>query len=1040
MDPRLEAFRRVDAVFDAALDLPTGERAAFLDRTCAGDAALRDAVERLLAAHDRSDGFLAAPAAGFVAPLLDTPDALEGMPERVGPYRVVRELGSGGMGTVYLAVRDDDQHFHQRVALKLVPGAIGADWKLKRFLAERRILASLEHPHIARLYDGGTTPDGAPWFAMEYVEGEPLDRYCDAHALTLEQRLRLFRDVCAAVRYAHAQGVVHRDLKPSNIFVTADGEAKLLDFGIAKLLDPGADGDAPRTGTGMQLMTPEYAAPEQVRGREATPAADVYSLGLLLYALIVGQRPYRTAGLTPAEIERVVCDSDPPRPSAAARRARRRWRVDADLDTIVCHAMQKDPARRYPSAAELLEDLSRHAEGRPVLARPDTFAYRARKLIVRHRRPVATVVLLLVAVPLLAVALVAIKGPAPRGEPSLIATGALHARDRLLVADFADHAGDPTLAAAVTEAVRTDLTQSPLVRVLTPRQVRVMLERMERSPDLALDDTLARELAAREGVKAIVTGSVAKAGDSYTVAVQLVGAERGDALAAYRETAATSSELIAAVDRVSRRLRERVGESLRDLRDRTPLADAATGSLEALRLFTEATRLTRTGDRPGAIRLYQRAIAIDTGFGAAHTALAMAYNSMSEPGRAAAASRHALANLHRLPFKDRYFVVASHAYRSGQYDSAAATYERVIERYPDEVRAWNNLALVRQDQRRYAAAESLFARAAAVDSTIANFYFGIHGAQLMQGKFAEARRTLAYVARRFPDNSVVGTISIQHAAAQQDWALTERRAREKLEVERGDTAELSDPYEALAGTAMAQGRLAEAERLWRTQYVVAAAAEAHTRLLFGVVQRGYLALRYRGDTAHAVAIVDSALRRFPLDSILPGDRPYDELARFYASAGQPARARAFLAGANANDRLLDRLLRADRAWTRGVIALAERRPALAVSELRTAAESHPCSMCALPALARAEEAAGDPRAAIASYERYLSTPWFWRYEPDAVELGWAIKRLAELKAAQGDARGAAEVRGRLDRLWAKADPELKTAAEGSPAARVGGRG
>ena len=1039
MDPRLEAFRRVDAVFDAALDLPTGERAAFLDRRCVGDAALRDAVERLLVAHDRSDGFLAAPAAGFAAPLLDSTEELEGMPDRVGPYRIVRELGSGGMGTVYLAVRDDDQHFHQRVALKLVPGALGADWKLRRFLAERRILASLEHPHIARLYDGGTTPGGTPWFAMEYVEGEPLDRYCESHALTLEQRLRLFRDVCAAVRYAHAQGVVHRDLKPSNILVTAAGEAKLLDFGIAKLLDPGADGDAPRTGTGMQLMTPEYAAPEQVRGREATPAADVYSLGLLLYALVVGERPYRTAGLTPAEIERVVCDTDLPRPSKAARRAKRRWRVDADLDTIVCHAMQKDPARRYPSAAELLEDLSRHAEGRPVVARPDSVAYRTRKLVVRHRAALTTAALVVTAVPALAWGVLELSGPLARGEPSLIAAGALHSRDRLLVADFADRTGDPSIAAALTEAVRIDLTQSPLVSVLTPRQVRVMLERMERSPDLALDDTVARELAAREGIKAIVTGSVTKTGDSYTVAVQLVGAERGDALAAYRETAASSSELIAALDHVSRKLRERVGESLRDLRDRPALADAATGSLEALRLFTEGNRLTRTGDRHRAIGRYQRAIALDTGFGAAHNALSMAYASVNEPGRAAAALRHALSNLHRLPFKDRYFVVATFAYHAADFDSAAATYERLIERYPDEVRALNNLALIRQDQRRFAAAESLFARAAAIDSTIANFYFGIHGTQFMQGHFAEAERTLAYIARRFPDNPVVGTIGIQHAAAQQDWAATERLARAKIAVERGDTAELSDPYEALAGTAMLQGRLAEAERLWHTQYTVAAAAGAHTRLLFGVMQRGYLALRYRGDTAHAIAVVDSALRRFPLNDILPGDRPYDELARFYAAAGQVAQARAFLAGADSNDRALDRNLRFDRSWTRGAIALAEHRPALAVLELRAAAQSHPCAICPLPALARAQEAAGDARGAIASYERYLSTPWFWRYEPDAVELGWAMMRLAELKAAQGDAAGAAAARARLERLWAKADPELRTAVGVSPSARVGTR-
>ena len=1029
MDSGLEAFRRADALFDRALDLQPHERAAFVARACGEDSELRETVERLLLAHVRADGFLSEPAAQIAGPLFvaagDAFDAVSATPpERVGAYRIVHELGRGGMGTVYLAERDDDQKFRQRVALKVVRGALAGGWIVERFLGERRILASLEHPHVARLFDGGTTPDGTPWFAMEYIEGEPLDRYCSQQDLPLELRLRLFRDVCEAVSYAHARGVVHRDLKPSNILVTRAGEAKLLDFGIAKLLDAGDDGGAPRTRTGMQLMTPEYAAPEQVRGAPVTAASDVYSLGMLLYELVVGERPYRTAGLSLGDIERLVSETEPMRPSTAMRR--RGFRADStgDLDTIILQALQKDPARRYVSAAELLDDLVRHAEGRPILARPDTLTYRLRKFVGRHPVETLAAALLVAIVPLL-IAFSNFRASRSSAEPSLLATGALHARDRLLVADFVDRAGDSTLAAAVTEAIRMELTASPLVRVLTPRQVRVTLQRMERSADVALDDSLARDVAAREGVKAIVTGSLTKAGTAYALSAQLVDAVGGGALASVRETAADSSKLIPAIDRVSKRLRERVGESIRDLRDMPPLSDATTGSLEALRRFTEAQRRYRAGDRQGAIQLYERAIALDSGFGSAHVALSMVYTAISEVGRADAAMRHALANQHRLPFLDRYFIVASRAYAALDYDSAAATYTHILSRYPDEIRALNNLALIRRDQRRFSTAESLFTRAAAIDSTIANLYFGIHGTQLLQGRFDDARRTLDLIASRFPDNTVSGTVRIQDASAQHDWESAERYAREKIAAVRGDTLELVDPYEALAGITMTRGRLLEADLLWRTHLTLSAAAESHGRLLFGVVQRAQIALRYRSDTMRAVALVDSVLRRFPLDSMLPGDRPYDMLARFYADAGQVTRARELVAGADSNDRALGWLQRAERHWTRGVIALAEGRIAQARTELDTAAATHVCPICALPALAHAHEAAGDAPAAVAVYERYLRTPWFYRYEPDAIELGWAMKRLGDLRAAGGDSAGAIEMRSKLAALWRRADPELR---------------
>jgi serine/threonine-protein kinase len=329
------------------------------------------------------------------------------------------------MGTVYLADRADGQ-FEQRVALKLIRPGMGRHEILRRFLQERQILARLQHPHIARLLDGGITSaddgatEGQPYFAMEYVDGQPITEYCDAHRLGLDERLHLFRAVAEAVAYAHLNLVVHRDIKPSNILVTAEGVPKLLDFGIAKLLhETDSEDTLIETKAGLQVMTPEYAAPEQVRGDAVTTATDTYALGVALYELLTGHRPYYFEKRTPVEIERVICDRPPARPSTVVARtesapqpdgppktitpeavgaargmpARRlRRRLSGDLDTILLKALRKEPHRRYANAEALVEDLRRYREGHPVRARKDTVSYRVRAFVRRHRVGVMTTV------------------------------------------------------------------------------------------------------------------------------------------------------------------------------------------------------------------------------------------------------------------------------------------------------------------------------------------------------------------------------------------------------------------------------------------------------------------------------------------------------------------------------------------------------------------------------------------------------------------------------------------------------------------------
>ncbi len=414
-------WERINAIFDRALEMPDAGRAAYLDEACAGEPDLRAEVARLLDAHARASGFVEKPVdEAFERMALARGRSLEG--RRIGAWRILKEIGRGGMGTVCLGERADLQ-FEQHVAIKLIHPGMDSEWVLRRFQTERRILAGLDHPHIARLYDGGTTDDGSPYFVMEFIEGVPIDRYCDDRRLSVTKRLELFRQVCAAVAFAHQSLVIHRDLKPSNVLVTADGTAKLLDFGIATLLEDADAGAEPRTVTMQYLMTPEYASPEQVQGLRATTLSDVYSLGVMLYGLLSGRTPYRFANRSLAEVARVMSETKPERPSAAITSARwaeagaaspaesaerigavreggverLRQRLRGDLDTIVLKAMHADPHRRYGSVEQLSEDIRRHLVGLPVLARPDTFAYRARKFVGRNRVAVGAAALVALA-------------------------------------------------------------------------------------------------------------------------------------------------------------------------------------------------------------------------------------------------------------------------------------------------------------------------------------------------------------------------------------------------------------------------------------------------------------------------------------------------------------------------------------------------------------------------------------------------------------------------------------------------------------------
>jgi serine/threonine-protein kinase len=394
-----ERWQQIKTILDEAADCAPEELRPFLARACGGDAELAREVESFLAQEERLEGFIEEPLlpveAWTAGDATDAVEAggLEGPAEGrlVGPYRLVRLLGRGGMGAVYLAQRQEE--FEQRVALKLVRPALLDRGALSRFRAERQILARLEHPHIARLLDGGTTAEGTPYFVMELIEGQPIDRWCDERRLPVRRRLELFLDVCSALQAAHQSLVIHRDLKPANILVDASGTVKLLDFGIATVLSPEEPPDTPPSPAFQQAMTLRYASPEQLRGGLVGTASDLYSLGVVLYQLLTGRLPNDLESRRGEDLVRAVCEETPLPPSEAARRGGApralRRRLAGDLDRIVLQTLEKEPRQRYGSVEQLALDLGRHLDGLPVAAHPGGFVYRAGKLVRRHRLGVA---------------------------------------------------------------------------------------------------------------------------------------------------------------------------------------------------------------------------------------------------------------------------------------------------------------------------------------------------------------------------------------------------------------------------------------------------------------------------------------------------------------------------------------------------------------------------------------------------------------------------------------------------------------------------
>ena len=608
-----------------------------------------------------------------------------------------------------------------------------------------------------------------------------------------------------------------------------------------------------------------------------------------------------------------------------------------------------------------------------------------------------------------------------RREAEASAPALFSEQDRIFVADFVNRSRDSTLGVAVAEALRIDLGQSRLFRVLTTSQVRGAVRLLDRPVDVFIDDSLARTIAVREGVKAFVTGDVNAIGSTFVLSARVVTALTGDQLAGARETARDSADLIPAIDRLSRSLRHRIGETLPSVTAGAPLSRVTTSSLPALRKFSQASfALQVTGDRPAALRLLEEAVALDSSFATAWRMLGATYAAVGEPARAAEALNRAFSHRERLPYRERYLTMGSY-YRNvtGEYDKAAAAYRALLELYPSDVAGLNNLGMTYFPMRQFARAESLYRRLIAVDSTVAPAYLGLTEALASQGRFRDARMVLDEAGRRFPSVPTIRLTEVYLAASQQDWPLAERHATQRLAAASSDRQRI-DALQTLAQIELVTGKLSRAEQHLDASLQLAIDGESPRKFLYGSVVLGWLELRYRNRPVEAARRVDGALARYPLATLAVEDRPYVELGQFLGAIGRPGVVRQLLTEADRDGALGG----SDRQQIDAAVSMAEQRPREAADALTLADRSADCPICVLPDLARAHALGGDLEAAIAVSERYLDTSYIWRFEPDAPNLGPLLLEMGAWYEQQRQPAKAAGQYRRLLRLWSESDAEL----------------
>ncbi len=710
-----EKWDQVKELFGLALERDPAERSEFLRVACGGDDALRTEIESLLSSFNGAVTFLEdSPAADLLSA-----QSREMSGKRIGAYRILREIGKGGMAVVYLGERDD-QNYRKQVAIKMVQPGIDTEQVLQRFRNERQTLATLDHSNIVKLLDGGSSDEGSPYLVMEYVEGPPIDQYCDLHQLSLDERLRLFREVCSAVQYAHEKLVIHRDLKPSNILIAEGGVPRLLDFGIAKLLNPECFQSALVTRTDWRPMTPEYASPEQIRGQAITTASDVYSLGVLLFQLLTGRRPYRSTSQSLLEIEQLVCETDPEKPSAVVGRtddnasgvsgdgptrpavtpesvskqrglqpAELQRRLRGDLDTIVMKALRKEPERRYRSVEEFSQDIERYMTGMPVQARKSTVAYRSGRFLRRHQEALAAVfaMLIVVAACISAWEVRRVWRQNAQG-PEATRTQARRSVAILGFKNLSDRSDVAWVSTALSEMLASELAAGEKLRTVPGETV----ARMKIDLGLHDQDSVAPEalgpIRKNLGSDFLVVGSYfdmgKDAGNQVRLDVRLQDTATGKIVAAISETS-TETQLLDLVSRVGRKLREDLGVEGVSQVEAVGIRASIPSNPDAMRFYSEGLAKLRTFDSLGARDLLGRAVNLDPTYPLAHAELAKAWMALGYNEKALAEAKKALDLSGRLSREDHSLVEAGYYEVNKDWDKAIEAYQALANLSPDSI-------------------------------------------------------------------------------------------------------------------------------------------------------------------------------------------------------------------------------------------------------------------------------------------------------------------------------------------------------------------
>jgi serine/threonine protein kinase/tetratricopeptide (TPR) repeat protein/TolB-like protein len=716
-----EKWDQVKELFALALERDPEKRSSFLREACAGDEALRFEVESLLSSFDGATTFLEdSPAADLVSA---QSRALTG--KRIGAYRILREIGHGGMAVVYLAERADDQ-YRKRVAIKMLKPGTQKDEILRRFRLERQALAALDHPSIVRLLDGGSTEEGLPYLIMEYVDGIRIDEYCDAHRLSITERLQLFCAVCLAVQYAHETLVIHRDLKPSNILITREGVVRLLDFGIAKVLNPQWSQDATLTRTDWRAMTPEYASPEQLSGAPVTKATDVYSLGALLYELLTGHRPYRPRPDSALEMDWRRYTKEPDKPSVAVRAIDETASYDGgtrtvitprliaetratrpeelarclrgDLDTMVMKAIRSEPEHRYSSAEEFAKDIERHLSGLPIKARKPTLLYRGGKFVRRHSESLATAMLILAVTA--GLAMWAARMTWKQKNANEPPPGAVHLRIRpsLAILGFKNLSGRPDTAwisTALSEMLTAELGAGEQLRIVPDETVaRTKIDLGLSDVESLPPDTLPQ---VRKNLASdfIILGSYFDPGNEQggqvRLDLRLEDTGKGETVAAVSETG-TEKTIVDLVSQVGARLREQFGLQKLSQLESDGVRSEMPSNPEAMRDYSQGLAKIRAFDALSARDLLSHAVVADPSFPLAHSELARTWSSLGYDSKAQQEAKDALDGAGNLSRENHLLVEARFYETSRNWGKAIAAYQTLFSFFPDNLQYGLQLA------------------------------------------------------------------------------------------------------------------------------------------------------------------------------------------------------------------------------------------------------------------------------------------------------------------------------------------------------------